>query len=88
LCCIVVLQEVAADARDIVESAPSTLSSQLALEGTDLDADWAEAEAASSGRLTTTGAQGHEIPCGQAFCGSYFMPCLTQCAFGMCLLGC
>jgi hypothetical protein len=50
-----VMQEVAADARDIVESAPSTLSSQLALEGTDLDADWAEAEAASLGRLTTTG---------------------------------
>lgn len=49
------LQEVAADAADIVASSPSTLKQQLAQEGADLEADWAEAEAAGAGALTTTG---------------------------------
>lgn len=53
--CLSVLQELAADAADIVASSPSTLKQQLAQEGADLEADWAEAEASSAAALTTTG---------------------------------
>jgi len=49
------LQEVAADAADIVASSPSTLQKQLAQQGEDLERDWAEAEQASGAALTTTG---------------------------------
>lgn len=51
------MQQVAADAADIVASSPSTLRKQLADQGADLDADWAAAEvqAAQTSPLTTTG---------------------------------
>jgi hypothetical protein len=42
-----VLQEVVADAADIVSTAPSTLRRQLAEQGLDLEADWCAAAAAA-----------------------------------------
>lgn len=50
------LQEVTRDAADIIASSPSTLQQQLAQQGADLEADWAEAEANGTGALTSTGA--------------------------------
>lgn len=53
---VMTLQEVTRDAADIIASSPSTLQQQLAQQGADLEADWAEAEANGTGALTTTGA--------------------------------
>lgn len=49
------LQDIAADAADILAASPSTLRQELAAQGADLEADWAEAELASTAAQTTTG---------------------------------